>query len=74
MDNFRYIDLIGGGILSAIGYLINTILRNQERHGKDMNEFKIKVAEEYIHNTRFDSALREIADDIKYIRDKLDHK
>ncbi len=66
------INLLGGAVMAALGWFARTLWDRQEAHGRELSDFRVKVASEYVPNTKLDQSLTEIKGDIRYIRDQID--
>ena len=74
MDNFRLLDGLAGFVVTIMGWFVKETHQNHKDMAKDLADYKVKVAEQYTPNDRFEVTVKAIADDIKYIREKLDAK
>jgi len=73
MDNFRIIDGLSTIVLGALSWFLKETHNNHKELSKEVSDFKYSVAKEYIPNERFEITVKAMADDIRYIRDKLDN-
>jgi hypothetical protein len=58
----------------CIGWFARTLWDGQQKIKDDMALFKVKVAEEYVPNNRFETVLQQINRNIQRVLDKLDEK
>jgi hypothetical protein len=66
------INLLAGAGFAALGWFARTLYDKQEAHGKDLADFKVKVATEYVPNTALSRVMDEVRSDLRYIRERLD--
>lgn len=66
------LNFIAGGAMSALGWFARMLWDRQEAHAREMADFKIMVAREYVSNPVLDAAMSELRDDLRYIRNRLD--
>lgn len=66
------LNFIAGGVMSALGWFARMLWDRQESQNKDLADFKIMVAREYVPNSVLGAVMSELKDDLRYIRDRLD--
>jgi hypothetical protein len=66
------INIIGSAIMAGLGWFARTLYDKQEAHNKDLADFKVKVATEYVANTTFTRVMDDVRGDVRYIRDRID--
>jgi len=66
------INLIGGAIMAGLGWFARTMWDKQEAHSKELADFRVLVAGEYVSNHRLNHVLVELKEDLRYIRARLD--
>jgi hypothetical protein len=74
MDAQTYINAALAVICAGIGWFARTLWDGQQKLKDELSALHVKVAEEYVPNTRFESVLREINENIKLVLNKLDGK
>lgn len=66
------INFLAGGAFAALGWFARTLYDQQQAHSKELADFKVKVATEYVPNTAMERVMDEVRRDLRYIRDRVD--
>ena len=66
------INLLGGAVMAGLGWFARTLWDKQDAHGRDLSDFKVKVATEYVANSTFTRVMDDVRGDVRYIRDRID--
>lgn len=66
------INLLAAAAFAALGWFARTLYDQQQAHGRDLADFKVKVATEYVPTTVLSRVMDEVRSDLRYIRDRLD--
>lgn len=66
------INLIGGAVMACLGWFARTLWDKQEAHGKELADFRVLIARDYVSDAAFAQVMSELRGDIRYIRDRLD--
>lgn len=66
------INLLGGAVMAGLGWFARTLWDRQEAHGKELSEFRVLVARDYVSTPELNQLLEGIKGDLRYIRNRLD--
>lgn len=69
-----FINLALAAGCGALGWFARTLYEAQQELKKDIAQLHVKVTENYVPNTRFESVLNQINANIQRVLDKLDDK
>lgn len=72
MDHQTTLNLLAGAAFGCIGWFARMLWDRLEAQNKDLADFKIMVAREYVPNVVLGAALDALKEDLRYIRDRLD--
>lgn len=74
MDFQSLFNLVLGGAFVGIGGIAKAMWDGQQKLRDEIILIHLTLTRDYVPNSRFDAVLKEIGDDIRYIRNKLDEK
>lgn len=66
------INLVAGAAMAALGWFARMLWERQDAHGKELAEFKVKVATEYVTDVSLTRVMDSVLTELRYIRDRLD--
>lgn len=72
MDQATF-NMIFGAILAALGWFARMLWDRQEALAREIAATNIKLASEYVSNQKFAQVMGEVRDELRYIRERLDH-
>ncbi len=68
------INLVGGGILTALGWFCSTLWNAHKELRDDLANHRVEVAKDYVPRASLASAISDIKGSLQRIEDKLDRK
>ncbi len=63
---------IAAAAMGTIGWFARMLWERQEAHTKDLAEFRVLVAGNYVTSAALSAVLTGLRDDLRYIRERLD--
>jgi hypothetical protein len=66
------INLLGGAVMAGLGWFARTLWDRQEAHGKELSDFRVLIARDYVSTVELNQIMTEVKGDLRYIRDRLD--
>lgn len=66
------INLLGGAVMAGLGWFARTLWDRQEAHSKDLSDFRVLIARDYVSTGELNKIMDELKSDLRYIRDRLD--
>lgn len=67
------LNIIVGAILAALGWFARMLWDRQEALARDLAATNIMMARDYVSNTKLAQAFGEVRDELRYIRERIDH-
>ena len=68
------LNIIGGGILAAIGWFCNTLWRAHQEMRDDLANHRVEVARDYVPRSSLALSIAEIKNALERIENKIDRK